>query len=56
MDDATINLRIIDADAFTSLADLLERMEDGDVWSVELASEELRSIMERLMVKTVGEP
>lgn len=56
MASGEITVKIVDADSFAALADLLERMEDGDVWSVELASEELRSIMERLMVKTVGEP
>lgn len=52
MASGEITVKIVDADSFAALADLLERMEDGEVWSVDLACEELRSIMEGLKVNS----
>lgn len=43
-----VTVHLVDGEAYRALIDLLERMEDGDLWSVALAAEQLREIVEDL--------
>lgn len=43
-----VTVHLVDGEAYRALVDLLERMEDGDLWSVPLAAEQLREIVEDL--------
>lgn len=48
MDANQVNVNLVDGEAYRALIDLVERMEDGEVWSVATAAEQLREIINEL--------